>query len=122
MARTSNIELFIATDQQVLIDVDDGAGVAQNMGAWALAFVVRPRAQVGTGEPEIVSKATGSGITVGNGSGTNDRATVAIADTDLPASLTPGRGYHATLWRTDAGTDVPLWYGTVTLKAVAQQA
>lgn len=121
MARTSDIELYLATDTNLRIDVDDGTS-PQNMTGWALAFILRPRTVPGTGTPATVSKTTSSGITIGNGTATGDRATVALADSDLPATLTPGRGYHAALWRTDDGSDTPLWHGTVTLKAVAQQA
>lgn len=124
MARTSDVELFIATDTVLRINVDDGAATPapQNMGGWTLAFVLRERSVPGTDSPAIVTKTSPSGgISIGNGSGTNDRATITIADTDLPTTLIPGRAYHATLWRTDDGSDTPLWYGVVTLKAVAQQ-
>lgn len=96
------------------IDVEDSAGAAQAMSGWTLAYVWRDeRGNV------VVSKATGgSGITVGNGSGTNDRATVTIDRTDT-ISL-QGR-YRWALWRTDGTDDDLLAEGTVVVPAVADQ-
>lgn len=85
------------------------------MTGWALAFVVR------LGSSLVLSKATsGGGITIGNGSGTDDRATVAIADTDT-AGWTAGRDYSWALWRTDDGSDTPLAYGPCRIVYVAAQ-
>lgn len=116
MAVETAIELFIAADQVIQVDVVDSAAAVQVMTGWALAAVVRS-----TDGTLVVGKATGgSGITIGNGDGTGDRATITLTDTDL-TGWPPGRAYEWALWRTDAGTDVPLAYGQCTLKRVAAQ-
>lgn len=90
-------------------DIEDSAGDPQNMTGWSLGFAIYTTSDVAR-----VSKATGgSGITIGNGSGTNDRATVTLthADTrDLKSGL-----YQWALWRTDAGFENVLGFGTLVL-------
>lgn len=97
------------------IDVVDSAGSAQNMGGWSLAYVWRDS----NGYP-VLSKATGgSGVTIGNGTGTNDRATVSIDRTDT--SGLRGTKYDWALWRTDGTDDDVLAEGTLILSQVADQ-
>ena len=118
MAVETAIELFIAADQVLRVDVTDGAATPapQTMTGWALAAVVRS-----TDGALVVNTSTGgNGITIGDGSGTNDRATITLTDTDM-TGWPPGRAYEWALWRTDAGTDIPLAYGQCTLKRVAAQ-
>lgn len=118
MTTTSSAILWADTDQVVQIDVTttDGGATPQTMTGWTLEFVVRRASD----EALVVSKTTASGISIGNGSGTNDRATVTIADTDI-ATL-PGRNYHGGLWRTDSGSANPLWEGPVQIKRAARHS
>lgn len=96
------------------IDVLTSAGAAQTMTGWALAYIWRDR----NGASKL-SKTTSSGITIGNGSGTDDRATVSIAQADT-LTLAPGK-YSWALWRTDSTNDDVLAEGTLILAAVAAQ-
>lgn len=119
MATESTLELFIGADTTLRIDVTttDGGATPQTMTGWALAFYLRRANDV-----LLVSKTTGDGITIGNGSGTDDRATVAITDTDMAGIEPPGREYRFALWRTDDGSDIPIAYGNAVLRKVAGQA
>ena len=98
------------------IDVVDSGGSPQNMTGWSLAYVWREKD--GT-FPLVLSKTTGGfGVSIGNGAGTNDRATVTIdaADTDgLPGE------FDGALWRTDSTNDDPLFVFTVIVSRVARQ-
>lgn len=117
MAVETNISrgtFFVGGNHQHRIDVVDSADAAQNMGTWSLAYVWRSA----TGSL-LFRKTTGSGITVGNGVGTNDRATVQIDPADT-AGLAPGR-YEWALWRSDSTNDVVLAWGTLELTRAAAQ-
>ncbi len=118
MATQATLELFLNADSTVQVNVKQSDGTtAQTMTGWALAFRLRRN----NDDSLVVSKATGgSGITIGNGSGTDDRATIAIADTDT-AGWPAGRDYSWSLWRAEAGSDIPLAYGNATLVKVAGQ-
>ena len=118
MATQSTLEVFTNADQSLRIDVvtEDGGATPQTMTGWALLFVIRKT----TGQKDVVcSYTTSAGITIGNGSGTDDRATVALVDTDVIA--TPGREYEFALWRTTDGSDIPIAYGPVIVKRAAAQ-
>ena len=97
------------------IDVVDSAGAAQSMSGWTLAYVWREV----NGQIAFSKTSGGGGITVGNGSGTNDRATVTIDRTDT-AGLR-GTRYNWSLWRTDGTDDDALASGTLILVQVADQ-
>ena len=118
MATLSTLEVFTNADQTLRFDVVtvDGGASPQTMTGWALDFVIR---KVNGQRDLVVSKTTSAGITIGNGNGTDDRATVAIADTDLIA--VPGRDYEYALWRTTDGSDVPLAYGPCIVRRAAGQ-
>lgn len=117
MAVETTLELFIAADQSLIIDVKQSdLTTPQTMTGWAEEFVLRS----GDGRLVVSKTVSGGGITIGNGSGTGDRATITVADTDT-TGWPAGRGYTWGLWRTDNGTDVPLAYGSATLKQVATQ-
>lgn len=117
MASTGTLTIYAQSDWDVVIDVveEEGSSVPQPMSGWALEFVVR-RTPDGA---LVCSKTTADGITIGDGAATGDRATVALTDTDVlhPA----GRNYEGALWRTDDGSDTPLWAGPVVIKAAAAQ-
>lgn len=118
MATVSTLTLYLGADQSVLVDVVDSAGNPLNMDGMALAFAIR---QAYT-SALVASKTTSSGITVGNGDGTNDRATIALADTDLSTSWPASREYRWALWRTDDGSKVPLAEGVAVFKKAAATA
>ena len=117
MAVETTLTLYVGADQSLLIDVEQSdLTTPQTMTGWALAFVLRS-----SDDRLVVNKATGgSGITIGNGAGTNDRATVALADTDT-TGWPAARAYSWARWRTDDSTDVPLAYGPAVLVKVAAQ-
>lgn len=99
------------------INVVDSSGAAQAMSGWTLAYVWR--AGPSAVDRLIFSKATGgSGITVGNGSGTNDRATVTIDRADVIGVR--GKVWWS-LYRTDGTDDDVLAAGTLMVVAVADQ-
>lgn len=118
MATKSTLTIFADADLSVRVDVKttDGGASAQTMTGWALAFSIRRTSD----NALVLSKTTVSGITIGNGDGTDDRATIAIADTDT-TDWPAGQGYKWGLWRTDAGSDIPLAYGPCTILEASDQ-
>lgn len=119
MADHDLLELYMAADQTPYWNVTTtpGGATPQTMTGFSLAFVIRDSKPGGS---LVVSKATGgSGITIGDGNGTNDRATVTLAETDIPTSWPEGKHYRGSLWRTDV--DVPIWDGVVWLRRAADQ-
>lgn len=126
MADSGILTLYMASDQAPywLVTTTPGGSTPQNMTGWALKFVVRA---MKNGRPDqtatglVMSATTGAGtISIGNGNGTGDKATVTIADTDI-TTWPPGRSYSGALWRTDDGSDTPLWAGPVVLLEAAAQ-
>lgn len=99
---------FIGEDRSLVIDVTSDGTTPQTMTGWALTWELMDR----KGGTALITKATGgSGITIGNGSGTNDRATVVITDADTEA-ITQGAGtYYHVLRRTDSGSETVLAFG-----------
>jgi hypothetical protein len=111
--RVANFAIGAAKSWRV--DVLDSTGAAQNMTGWSLAFVIRDAQGA-----EKLSKTTGGGtISIGNGSGTGDRATVTLVNADTQ-NLQPGR-YEWALWRTDSTNDDPLAFGEIVLARAARQ-
>lgn len=98
------------------VDVVDDTEAPQSMAGWDLAYVWRN--QAGT---LVFAKTTAvdDGLTVGDGAGTNDRATATISRDDT-VDLSPGR-YSWALWRTDSDNDDVLAEGTLVLSAPAAQ-
>ena len=131
-------DLFVGDDIALEFEVfgddlvvdDEGeyvSGTPVDITGWALAFAVR-RSDTSSGSP-VLSKATGSGITI---VGTYDavhedntqRARVAIADTDTfdgDVLVTPGT-YRYSLKRTDAGAEKTLAYGKFVLRELPVRA
>lgn len=108
---TKSDEFFIGEDRTIAIDVKQSdESSAQTMTGWALTWELKPS----PGEAVSISKTTSAGISIGNGAGTDDRATITIADDDTEA-LEPGIYYHQ-LRRTDAGSEQLLSFGDVTLR------
>ncbi len=104
--------------------VVNASGVALDISTYALQWILTD----GTATTDSVrlTKATGgTGITAVNVNGTNDGARVQIDDTDTIAAIvapaTEGvvqiaaGTYHYELWRTDAGSEGVLAYGTAVL-------
>lgn len=103
---------FIGEDRSLRYDVTSDGTTPQTMTGWALTWELLDR----RGGTVLITKTTVSGITIGTGSGTDDRATVAVSDTDTEA-LTGGAGtYHTVLRRTDAGSEVVLAFGDAVLQ------
>ena len=107
---TQTDNYILGEDKQLQFLVVDSAGSAQTMTGWALEFIVRSDPDSAS---TAISKTTASGIAISNGNGTDDRATVTIADDDTVA-LRPGLYYYA-IRRTDAGSEQVLAFGTVEL-------
>ena len=98
-------------DRTIIFDVKQSDGVTpQTMTGWALTWELKVSA---TGATSL-SKTTASGIAIGNGVGTDDRATVTIAKANTSA-LDEGTYFHQ-LRRTDSGSALVLAYGTAFLK------
>ena len=125
MADDGTLTIHMTADQAPYFDVytTPAHTTTQNMTGYALKFVIR---RTVNGRPDqtatglVCSKTTADGISIGDGAGTGSRATVTITDADI-TSWTPGRNYRGTLWRTDDGSDTPLWDGPVVLLEAAAQ-
>lgn len=119
MSKTVNVTItdgwFLGEDKDLVIDVVDVNGDPQNMTGWTLDWVLR-RA---TGSADTVLQASDAEvtITISNGDGTNDRATIAVARAGT-SGLAPGTYAHA-LRRTDTNSDTVLAAGTVVLQRAA---
>ena len=111
MSREQNItkddNLFKGTDKQVQWDVLDSAGAAQTMTGWAVSMLVFNPEGVGSAVLTIAA-------VISNGSGTDDRATVTIADTDTDDMV--AGDYVYSLERTDGGSEEVIAYGTWILR------
>jgi hypothetical protein len=117
MATQSTLTLFQLADAELRFDIktEDGGATPQTMTGWALGVHVKRVHD----DAVVCSYATSSGIAIGNGDGTDDRATVTVVDTDVKDP--PGNGYYWSLWRTDSGSDVVLAYGLCIIKKAAPQ-
>lgn len=115
MPTTPTLTLYLGADHSVRVDVVDAAGDPLNMTGMALAFVVRQAINGAL----VTSKTTDSGITIGDGLATGDRATIAIGASNLSTGWPATREYRWALWRTDDGSTVPLTDGIAVLKRAA---
>lgn len=103
---------FIGEDKNILIDVYDSAGATQAMTGWALTWELKAAAR---STSALISLTTaGLTITIGDGDGSDNRATIIIDDTDTEA-LKPGTYYHQ-LRRTDSLSEQILSHGSAVLK------
>ncbi len=116
MATQQTLEIIVADDTTLRVDVvtEDGGSTPQTMTGWTLSFVLEPSHNNAT----VVTKTTSSGITIGNGSGTDDRATIVIEDSDT-TGWKAGNNYRWSLKRTNSGNQVTLAYGPAILREVA---
>ena len=110
---TTSDNFFAGEDKTITFDVTQADGTTpQVMTGWALTWELKASV---TGAIAI-SKTTAAGtVALSSKFGTNDRATVTIADGDTE-SAGAGAYYHH-LRRTDAGSEQILAYGDVTLRA-----
>jgi len=118
MAVETNVargSLFVGADSTWRVTVTDSAGAAQTMTGWALELTLREHRSDGKGR-QVFST---SSVTLSDSAGTNDRASFPIADTDTD-NLSPGT-YDWAVYRTDAGSETVLAYGTVALTGAAAQ-
>ena len=103
--------LYIGEDRTINVDVNQSDGTPQPMTGWALTWELTDRA----GGTVLLTKTVGSGITIGNGDGTDDRAAITLADGDTEG-LTDGAGiYYYYLRRTDGDSEVNMAFGPVHL-------
>lgn len=106
---------FTGESKTLEIDVlqSDGA-TAQAMTGWTLEW----KLLTGKGGSELISKSTGgSGIAIGNGDGTDDRATITIEASDTSdLVINHLTQYYHELWRTDTDLEALLSFGDVTIK------
>ena len=108
---------FIGENRSLQWDVTQSDDeTPQAMTGWALLFQLKVSKNV---TATIMSKTTGAGeISIGNGVGTNDRATLTINNADYPAGMKPGH-YHYQLKRTGDGLETVLAYGDAVIMAEA---
>lgn len=97
-------------------NIVDADGAAQVMTGWSLEFVVRD--PNGTA---VITKTTSAGITIGDGAGTDTRATITVDVADTSALTIRTGTYTWAMWRTDSTNDVPLTWGTFVITRVAAQ-
>ena len=103
----------VGEHKSVLIDVVQSDGTTpQTMTGWALAWELKD-SKDGT---VLITKTTADGISIGNGLGTGDRATVTVESDDY-ANVPSGGGllYHQ-LYRTDVDSEALLSFGDVWLR------
>ena len=111
---TAEDNWFKDEKKQLVFDVVDEDAAAQTMTGWTLSFSIY---RMGSSAAAILTKTTtGGDIAISNGNGTNDRATVTVAATDLSAQL--AGTYQYELERTDASSPQKLAFGTLVLKNV----
>lgn len=84
--------------------VQDDDTTPQDMSSWTLEFTLSR----GSGFSAAVTKTTSSGITITNGSATNDRADVVL---DAADTLGLAGNYRYSLRRTDSGEELELAFG-----------
>ena len=113
-----SVHWFVGEDRTLLYDVTSDGTAAQTMTGWALTWELLDK-RASAGGTVLLTKTTGAGtITIGNGAGTDDRATVTIADVDTESGTLPnGPGtYFTVLRRTDAGSEVTLAFGDAVIQ------
>ena len=115
MAIEENIEKsdhwFLGEDKTLAFTIYQADGsTPQNITGWALIFVLRR--QPATADPALISKTTGSGITLTTPA--SGLCEVSIEDTDTEG-LSEGK-YFYSLKRTDAGEETILTYGYAYLR------
>lgn len=114
MAVVSNIEKdqywFHGEAKDLLYDVTQSDGTTpQTMTGWTLKWsLTTPKGK------EVMSlTTTGGDITIGNGAGTDDRATVSVTVSDYNGVT--GVTFSSRLERTDGGNESVLAFGSVYL-------
>lgn len=109
---TKSDNWFVDEDKEIRIDVlQSDESTPQNMTGWSLTYEILTTK---FGKVEISKTVSGGGVSIGDGDGTNDRATITINDTDTE-NLYEGTHYHR-LRRTDAGFEQTLSEGEIYLR------
>lgn len=102
---------YIGEDRTLRYPVTESDGsTAQTMTGWSLTWELLDR----RGGTAVISKATGSGIVIGDHNGTDDRAVVTILAADSE-DLEPGT-YWYVLRRTNSGNAAVLAFGDAVLQ------
>ncbi len=116
MALRQDFTMYLGEDRDWQFTVTDANGAAQNMGGWAMECVLRTSPNSASA---LFTKTTSAGEIVisSSAAGTNDVATVTVIDDDT-LSLQPQK-YWYTLRRTDAGNEVVISFGELTLERQA---
>ena len=120
MAKEVNINTGVFLGGKVTLDfliTQSDDITPQNMTGWTLTFIMR--SGTNSSRFSLTKSSPSSGITIVNGSATNDKARVSIDAADT-VSWPSGRASYA-LWRSDGTEDTPLAYGTINLINVAKQ-
>jgi hypothetical protein len=120
---TEDAHIFLGEDKILRFLVVDVEGNPENVGDWAMTWVLRTSDKAV--DPAILTKSTGgSGITVtGTYSGTlashTQRVLVTLLDTDTDAaSGVKPKTYRYSLKRTDDGFETILAYGDFVIRKV----
>ena len=113
MARNVNIgpgRFFIGADTTFEIPVYDKCSGKQTMTGWSLKFVLRDPA---TGVALLTKTSAAGQITLSStgAPAVDDQADVAVLAADTTAAIE--QAYAFTLWRTNAGANTVLSYGTI---------
>lgn len=112
---TGILPLVMGADQYPAWEVTTvkGGSTPQDMTGWTMQLVIRRVI-----DDEVVFSTTS--VSIGAGVGAASRATVTIPATGI-TGWEPGTGYYGALWRTNAGSNKPVWGGPVVLGRVAAQ-
>jgi hypothetical protein len=111
MARNVNIgpgRFFIGADTTFEIPVYDACNGAQVMTGWALEFVLRDPA---TNAVLLTKTSAASQISLSDLTATDDQANVTVLRADTLTAVE--QPYAFTLWRTNAGANTVISYGTI---------
>lgn len=120
-AATANVpaseQWFKGEDRTLQFDVVNAAGSPQTMTGWALTYELKASQ---TATTALISKTAGSGIAIGDGDGTDDRATVSIASGDYGSVsfAHEKKTFYHRLYRTDSGNKIVLAEGEAVIHQV----
>lgn len=107
---------YTGEEKLIKFDIVDADDAPLDVSGFALRWVLE-RIVPGGLRTDVLSKTSGDGITVENGSGTNDRVVVAIGAADTESI--DAEVYHHALWRTDSGNEALLAEGSAMLSESA---
>lgn len=116
----ASANVFQGEDKQLQFNVVDSAGSPINLVTEGYTLAWFLFTQAGPSGSVLISKAH-AGFTISDGAGTNDRATVAIADTDTISAdgssvLVAAGTYWHELWKVNEGDEQMLAFGDFVLR------